>query len=145
MKKFLTLSAIALLGLTACTPSTATRGNYLFAEDIALIRPNISTEIDVLNLLGTPTSKAVFDDSTWYYVGLKTEKVGFMDEKVIERQTVKITFDESKFVKTVSQVENDPIDVPIANRVTPTSGNEMTAIQQILGNIGKFNPPTNDN
>ena len=145
MKKFLALSTIAVLGVAACTPSTATRGNYLFAEDVALIRPNISTQNDVLNILGSPTSKAVFDDNTWYYVGLKTEKKGFLDEKVVQRQTVKVSFDESGFVTSVDQIDNDPIDVPITSRVTPTSGNEVTAMQQILGNIGKFSPPKQGN
>ena len=58
-------------------PINANAGNYLFTEDIAQIQPMTSTQIDVLNLLGTPTAKAVFDEKTWYYVGLKTEKKVF--------------------------------------------------------------------
>jgi outer membrane protein assembly factor BamE (lipoprotein component of BamABCDE complex) len=141
MKSLFTILACFLI-LSACTPSTATRGNYLYAEDIQSIQPMISTEFDVLNILGTPTAKAVFDENTWYYVGLKTEQESFFDEKVTERRIYQVTFDESKFVKSISEVSNDPIDVPIASRVTPTSGNEVTALQQILGNIGKFNPPS---
>ena len=145
MKKLLGLATISIIALSACTPSTQTRGNYLFSDDIARIQPMVSTEIDVLNTLGTPTAKAVFDENTWYYVGLKTEKKGFLDEKVTERQTVKVVFDESKFVKSITNVDGDPMDIPISSRVTPTSGNEVTAIQQILGNIGKFNPPASGN
>jgi outer membrane protein assembly factor BamE (lipoprotein component of BamABCDE complex) len=145
MKKLLGLATISIIALSACTPSTQTRGNYLFSDDIARIQPMVSTEIDVLNTLGTPTAKAVFDENTWYYVGLKTEKKGFLDEKVTERQTVKVVFDESKFVKSITNVDGDPMDIPISSRVTPTSGNEVTAIQQILGNIGKFNPPASSN
>jgi len=145
MKKLLGLATISIIALSACTPSTQTRGNYLFSDDIARIQPMVSTEIDVLNTLGTPTAKAVFDENTWYYVGLKTEKKGFLDEKVTERQTVKVVFDESKFVKSITNVDGDPVDIPISSRVTPTSGNEVTAIQQILGNIGKFNPPASGN
>jgi outer membrane protein assembly factor BamE (lipoprotein component of BamABCDE complex) len=145
MKKFLNLSAVAIITLAACTPHTQTRGNYLFAEDVSQIQPITSTKIDVLNLLGTPTAKAEVDDNTWYYGGLKTEKKGFLDEKVISRQTVKVVFDENQFVQSVTNVDGEPLDVPLASRVTPTSGNEVTAIQQILGNIGKFNPPTSGN
>lgn len=139
MKNILSI-LICAFALIACTPSTTTRGNYLFAEDIQLIQPIVSTEFDVLNTLGTPTAKAVFDENTWYYVGLKTEKESFLDEKVTERQVYQITFDENKFVKSVTEITEDPVDVPVASRVTPTSGNEVTALQQILGNIGKFNP-----
>jgi outer membrane protein assembly factor BamE (lipoprotein component of BamABCDE complex) len=68
-----------------------------------------------------------------------------MDEKVTGRQTVKISFSDTDFVDTIALVENDPVDVPTNNRITPTSGNEVTALQQILGNIGKFNPPEQGN
>ena len=145
MKKILSLSTIALLGVCACTPHTQTRGNFLFSEDVAQIQPMVSNEMDVLNMLGTPTAKAVFDDNIWYYVGLKTEKKSFFDEKVTDRQTVKVVFDENKFVKSITNVNGEPLDIPVSSRVTPTSGNEVTAIQQILGNIGKFNPPAAGN
>lgn len=138
--KRLFATALILLTLTACASTDATRGNYLFEEDIQAIRPNSSTQYDVTNLLGTPTAKAVFDENTWYYVGLKTEKKSFFDEKVVDRQTVKITFDDTNTVTSVEQVAGDALDVPLASRVTPTSGNEVTVLQQILGNVGKFNP-----
>lgn len=141
MKKFLPLVfVLASITTGACTPSTATRGNYLHDEDLTAIQPMVSTDYDVLNILGTPSSKAVFDDKTWYYVGLKTEKESFFDEKVTQRRVVQVTFDDSNFVKSVTELDDEPIDIPIADRVTPTSGNEVTVLQQVLGNIGKFNP-----
>lgn len=140
MKKILQI-CLALSILTACTATETTRGNYLFVEDIQTIQPLVSNENDVLNVLGTPTAKAVFDNNTWYYVGLKTEKESFFDEKVVERQVYKLSFDDTGVVQSIAQVENESVDVPLASRVTPTSGNEVTFIQQVLGNIGKFNPP----
>lgn len=143
MKRLFATALIALV-LGGCTPTEATRGNYLYKEDIASITPYQSTQYDVLNTLGTPTTKAVFDDNTWYYVGLKTEKESFFDEKVTDRQTIKITFDATNTVTSVNYVEGKPVDVPLESRVTPTSGNEVTFLQQVLGNIGKFNPPTDN-
>ena len=127
--------------LVSCTARETTRGNFLYAEDIDSIKPTISTQTDVMRTLGTPTAKAVFDEQTWYYVGLKTEKESFFDEKVVEKQVYKIVFDEQNIVKTVALEESENVDVPVSSRVTPTSGNEVTFIQQVLGNIGKFNPP----
>ncbi|PCI00790.1 MAG: hypothetical protein COB76_02710 [Alphaproteobacteria bacterium] len=140
MKSLFTLFLISSFALCACSPSTATRGNYIFAEDIQSIQPVITTQFEVLNTLGTPTAKAVFDENTWYYVGLKTEKKSFFDEKVTDRQIYQIVFSEDKSVKSITKIEGEPVEVPVASRVTPTSGNEVTALQQILGNIGKFNP-----
>lgn len=136
----LTISITGLTALSACTPNNATRGNYLHAEDIQTIQPMVSTEYDVLNMLGTPTAKAVFDDKTWYYVGLKTEQKSFLDPKVTEKQIYKVSFDESGFVKSIAQVDEEGVDVPLASRVTPTSGHDLTVMQQILGNVGRFTP-----
>ena len=119
-----------------------TRGNYLFAEDVEALQPAISTQFDVMNILGSPTAKAVFEPNTWYYVGLKTEKESFFDEKVVERQVYTLKFDDAGVLQSIVEVNNEAVDVPLASRVTPTSGNEVTFLQQILGNIGKFNPPT---
>lgn len=127
--------------MSACASTNSTRGNFIHAEDIGAITPYITTQFEVLNLLGTPTAKAVFDQNTWYYVGLKTEKKGFFDETITDRQVYKITFDDNDIVQSMVEVENDSVDVPLASRVTPTSGNDVTFLQQMLGNIGKFNPP----
>ncbi len=127
--------------VTACSARETTRGNFLFQEDILTIQPSVTTQNDVLNLLGTPTTRSVFDDNTWYYVGLKTEKESFFDEKIVERQVYKLTFNDLGMVDSVQEVEGESIDVPLAARKTPTSGKELTFMQQMLGNIGKFNPP----
>lgn len=138
MKRFLTIALIGFIA-TACTPTTATRGNYLNAEDVQSLQTGISTQRDVLNILGTPTSSAVFDKATWYYVGLKTEKESFFDEKVTDRQVYKIAFNDTGTIETIELVQGENIDVPLSERVTPTSGNEITFVQQVLGNIGKYN------
>jgi outer membrane protein assembly factor BamE (lipoprotein component of BamABCDE complex) len=140
MKRIIQFCAILCL-LSACGATEKTRGNFLFEEDIRMIQPAISTKNDVLRVLGTPTTQAVFDQNTWYYVGLKTEKESFFDEKVVERQVFKLTFDDLGIVQTIAEVESEAVDVPLTSRVTPTSGNEVTFLQQMLGNIGKFNPP----
>lgn len=140
MKRLLRIFVI-LSVLAGCSATEKTRGNFLFEEDIRMIQPALSSKNDVMRVLGTPTARAVFDQNTWYYVGLKTEKESFFDEKVVERQVYKLTFNDLDMVETIEAVDNEAVDVPLASRVTPTSGNEVTFLQQILGNIGKFNPP----
>ena len=137
----LTISIAGAAALSACTANHATRGNYLHADDVQAIQPMVSTEYDVLNILGTPTTKAVFDDKTWYYVGLKTEQKSFFDPKVMEKQVYKVSFDESGFVSEIAEIDDERIDVPLASRVTPTSGHNLTLMQQMLGNVGRFNAP----
>ena len=42
---------------------------------------------------------------------------------------------------TISPIDANRVDVPRVRRKTPTGGNEVTFMEQLLGNIGKFNRP----
>jgi len=138
MKKMILIAA-SLLVLSACEPVRSTNGVFLTQDDVMAIKPGIATRADVLQALGTPTTSAVFDDTTWYYVGLKTRKDAFFDAKVTDKSVYEVKFDELGTVSSVQQVEGEAIDVPLARRKTPTSGHDLTFAQQLLGNLGRFN------
>lgn len=134
----LTLSCAAM---AACTPTQATRGNIVEDYRMAEIVPGVSTRTSVLQSLGSPTTQAPFDDNVWYYIGQKTEKTGIFDPKVVDKKIVVVAFNNEGIVQTIDKVDADQIDVPHVRRKTPTSGNEMTVMQQLLGNVGRFNTP----
>ena len=139
LKTFLLISS-ALLAVAACTPVQATRGNLVEDFRLAEIKPGVSTQTDVLAIMGSPTTQDPFDPQIWYYLGQKTEKKGILDPKVVEERVVRLTFDKTTgLVAEVMPLDNIRNDIPIAKRVTPTSGNEMTAVQQMMSNLGKFN------
>lgn len=140
MKKTIFLSLVSLM-ITACSPTQATRGNIVEDYRLAEITPGVSTRQNVLTSLGSPTTQAPFDDTIWYYIGQKTEKTGIFDPKVVEEKIVVVAFDEAGIVQTAEVVDAQRIDIPRVREKTPTGGNEVSAVQQILGNIGKFNKP----
>ena len=39
----------------------------------------------------------------------------------------------------LEELDNERLALPLVRRKTPTAGNEMTVVQQFLGNLGKFN------
>lgn len=131
----------ALLTLSACTPTQATRGNIVEDYRIAEVVPGVSTRTSVLQSLGSPTTQAPFDENVWYYIGQKTEKTGIFDPKVVDKKVVVVAFNPDGVVQTIEEVKADQIDVPHVRRKTPTSGNEITVLQQLLGNVGRFNKP----
>lgn len=137
MKKIL-LICLAATALAGCTPTRETNGIFLTADDIAHV-PATATRSDVLQALGTPTTTAVFDDNTWYYVGQKTEKKAFLDAKVTARKVYEVKFAEDGTMLSLKEVENEGIDVPIVRDKTPTTGHDLTVAQQLLGNLGRFN------
>ncbi len=117
----------------------STRGNMV--EDFRMneVTPGISTRTNVLKSLGSPTTTAPFDDNTWYYIGQIMEKKGVFDSKVAQERVVLAQFDDSGILQRLEEIDNKRLDVPTVNRETPTGGNEITALEQILGNVGKFN------
>ncbi len=135
------LLASLLLALTACTPTQATRGNIVEDFRMAEIVPGVSTRTSVLQSMGSPTTVAPFDDNVWYYIGQKTEKTGIFDPKVIDKKIVVVAFNQEGVVEAIDKVDAENIDVPHVRRKTPTSGNEITVMQQLLGNVGRFNKP----
>lgn len=141
MKYFLAIVAVSLVGLSACTPTQATRGNMVDSDRMAEIVPGISTRQNVLQTLGSPTTIAPFDESVWYYIGQKTEQKGVFDPKVVEQKVVVVAFTPEGVVETIQPIDADQINVPIARRKTPTGGNEITVMQQLMGNLGRFNKP----
>lgn len=138
MKKFLFL-ALSLLSLAACTPTQETRGNLVDPDRMAEIVPGISTRQNVLQTLGSPTTVAPFDENVWYYIGQKTEQSGVFDPKVVEQKVVAVAFNPEGIVDVIQPIDASQINVPIARRKTPTGGNEVTILQQLMGNIGRFN------
>jgi len=137
MKKAL-MTALAVLTLTACAPTHNTNGIFLTPDDVAKVSVGAS-RTDVLQALGTPTTTAVFDDNVWYYVGQKTAKTAFFDPKVVERKVYELKFTQDGTVASLQEVDGSAVDVPIVRRKTPTSGHDLTAAQQLLGNLGRFN------
>ena len=97
---FAALLLIAPLTLGACTPTQATRGNIVEDFRMKELTPGVSSRTNVLKSLGSPTTKAPFDDNVWYYIGQKTEKKGIFDPKVVEEKIVVATFnDEGIFTR----------------------------------------------
>ncbi|OFW88722.1 MAG: hypothetical protein A3J37_03340 [Alphaproteobacteria bacterium RIFCSPHIGHO2_12_FULL_45_9] len=138
----LPLILLSFTALAGCTPMTATRGNMLEEYQLKEVLPGIDGKDDVVRKIGSPTTISTFDENTWYYMGQKTKKKGIMDPKVVDEKIVIITFAAADGkVLTVAEQKNGREQIPIVQRTTPVSGNDFTFIQQMLGNVGKFNKP----
>ncbi|MBI4031313.1 MAG: outer membrane protein assembly factor BamE [Proteobacteria bacterium] len=141
MKKshLLTCAAVAALLLPACTPTKAVRGNMVEDFRLTEVQKGVDTESDILRKLGSPTTKAPFDDRIWYYMGQETEKRGILDPEVKKERVVIVAFDDAGTVMDIQDIQGRRNEVPYVRRKTPTTGNEITVMQQLLGNMGKFN------
>ncbi|MGB1077049.1 MAG: outer membrane protein assembly factor BamE [Bdellovibrionales bacterium] len=137
----LLITLLALLGMTACTPVRETHGNFLKNHDIQAVQIGVDTRTEIVQKLGSPTTIAPFDDKVWYYLGQKTVKKGIFDAKVADERVTMVQFNEEGFVVAINDIDQNRLDIPLNDNKTHTGGNEVTAIQQLLGNLGRFNTP----
>jgi len=140
--KRLVLSASLMLFaavLAGCESQVDVRGNLPDPEAVNLIKPGQSTRAQVETNLGTPSTIATFDKETWYYIGGRVKSVSFFRPELLERKVVVVRFNERGVVEDLRQLDaDDGKDVAVVQRETPTKGRELTLLQQLIGNIGRF-------
>ena len=130
---------LLLSALGGCAEEVDVRGNLPDAKTIASIKPGQSTRAQVESTLGTPSSVATFDKETWYYIGGRVKTVSFFKPELLERRVIAVRFDKSGVVDDVRQLDAaDGKKVALVQRETPTKGKELTILQQLIGNIGRF-------
>ena len=134
------LPVLAAAALAGCAPTIDDRGNLPEPAKIATIHPGVTTRDQVQKLLGTPSSTGVFDNGSWYYISRKTKQVAFLDPDVLDQQVYVINFDNNGLVKNVEHKGlKDGRTIEPAPGATPAPGRELTFLEQVLGNIGRFN------
>lgn len=132
-------AGVVAVGLSACESRMDIRGNLLDPERVVEITPGEQTRDEVVAILGSPSSITPFGDDTWYYISQRTETFAFFVPKVTERQIIVVSFDKDGKVAKVDTLglEQGRTIVPI-DRKTLTHGNEMTVLEQLVGNLGRF-------
>jgi len=136
------LGATLLVAVAACTPRLSNHGAIFSDEEAARIEPGRQTQAEVEQILGSPSVTATFRraDDTWYYIASEFEAYGFFEKELIRRRVLAINFDESLRVREVDRFEmEDGKEVAMVQRETPTKGKELSLLQQLFGNLGRFN------
>jgi outer membrane protein assembly factor BamE (lipoprotein component of BamABCDE complex) len=133
-------AAALLLAAAGCSPTVSNHGYRPNAEVVAQIKPGVTSKEEVQRLLGSPSSLSTFSDQSWYYVTQRTEQLTFYQEKVAAQDVLRIDFDANGLVADVNKRGLDVArNVVPASETTKTGGNELTLLQQFVGNIGRFN------
>lgn len=138
LRLFLTATALTIM-VSACAPIIISRGNLPAPELLSTIQPGSHTRNQIADILGSPSSVATFDDEVWYYISSQTETFAFYEPILIDQQVIAISFDEAGKVKEVRRYGlDDARAIEPVDRTTPTGGREITVLEQLFGNIGKF-------
>lgn len=135
----LILSMALVVLATGCARVIDQRGSLPDPDDVLAIQPGVQTKDEVAALLGTPSTVGTFDDRNWYYISKRTKTVAFFSPSVQDQQILVIKFDDGDVVEAVDLFGlDDAVAVDPESRETPTYGQRLTLLQQLLGNIGRF-------
>jgi outer membrane protein assembly factor BamE (lipoprotein component of BamABCDE complex) len=137
------LAVIAMLGLvlavSACSPRAHTRGNLPDPKKVSQLKAGDISREEVIEFLGSPSSRASFGDEVWFYISEQTETFAWFEPEIKNRQVLALHFDKDG---TLNKIEVSGLDqansvIPI-DRKTPTHGNKMTVLEQLVGNFRRF-------
>ena len=135
----LRLLPLLALVLIACEPRLDTHGFMPNSELVSQIQTGEQDKFEVVEVLGSPSSMATFDDDIWYYITQQSRTFAFFKPEIIDQQVLVVRFDEADVVSEINRYTiEDGLIVDPVTRETPTAGKELSILQQLFGNIGRF-------
>jgi outer membrane protein assembly factor BamE (lipoprotein component of BamABCDE complex) len=133
-------SSIKVSDLNVFRPPETLHGNRVDAYRLEELVPGTSTQADVTALIGSPTIKATFDPNTWLYLSEVT-KVRIAQTPGVDNQAVvALSFDDRGMLRDIKKLDTaDALPVTVVAGATVSPGTSASFMQQLFGNIGRFN------
>jgi len=125
--------------LSACAPRIQTRGNLPDQDRVDELKAGDISKNEVAEILGSPSTTGSFGNEAWFYISERTETLAWFEPKIMERKVLVLEFDKEGVLAEKYTVGLDAANKVIPNdRQTPTHGNKMTVIEQLVGNFRRF-------
>ncbi len=117
------------------------RGNRIEPDSLKELTLGTSTKADVTAVIGSPTAHDTFDENVWLYISEVTQDRIGNTQAELDQNVVVLRFDNKGLLKSIDKLaKSDALPVTVVARTTPSPGTEASFLQQLLGNIGRFNP-----
>lgn len=145
MKKTYTIicrvvTVLLITNTVACAPLIGTHGNLVDLQTVKKIQPDLQSKTDVVTLLGEPSTTSTFDPNIWFYIGQRTETIAFFKPEITEQRVLALSFDpQNKVEAVVLRGLSDYRDIEPVSKSTPSAGKKLTFLEQLVGNVGRFN------
>ena len=133
------VTSMVMSGLLACAPVIDNRG-YVFDESLLpQLVVGTTSEADIITIMGSPSTVSTLNGGAYYYISSRFITEAYRAPRETERRVLAIFLDEDKKIRDLGfyTLEDGKI-VTIVERTTETQGRELTFLQQIFGNLGRF-------
>jgi outer membrane protein assembly factor BamE (lipoprotein component of BamABCDE complex) len=133
--------ALLSLALAGCQGEVIARGYQLDERALEQIKVGSSAE-QVLLVLGTPSTTSTVGGQTYYYISQRlTRRAEFLGERVADQRVLAVHLDKNKKVERIANYGlKDGVVFDFISRTTPTAGEELSFVRQILRGATQFNP-----
>jgi outer membrane protein assembly factor BamE (lipoprotein component of BamABCDE complex) len=134
--------ALSTLALGGCENTVYQRGFAATPGSVEKLEVGAQSREDVVRLIGSPSAVATFNPNIWYYISQTQEYWAYTKPKISSQNVIQVTFSESGRIEAIKNFDlKDAQDIQMVQRITPTSGKELTILEQVLGNVGRFTGP----
>src|SRR4051812_49152156 len=137
------IGALALpLAVAGCESIVDQRGFAATPGSLEKLEIATQSREDVVRLIGSPSAVGTFNPNVWYYISQKQEYYAFFKPTMVEQNVMQLNFNEAGRLTAIKKYElADSRDIAMVSRITPTAGKEITVLEQIMGNVGRFSGP----
>ena len=136
MKKILLI--LLLMSLASCSAHIEKRG-YIFNDKSQEVLNEGMQKIDVLSVMGSPSTTSSSNGDKFYYISNKFYKYAFFTPREIERTIVVIGFDKNEIITSIEEYAlRDGKVINYNSEKTVPGGTEATILQDLLDSTGRY-------
>ena len=140
LSKISFLMLFSALLISGCVKNNYVNGYNFDEAAIAKLVDDKSGKSRVRTILGSPSSVSNFGEETWYYIRREYENTAFFPKKLTSQDVIAVRFDSADRVVSIKQYnEQNARQIAVTDDQTSTEGHDLNIIEQLLGNLGRFN------
>ncbi|MGI1661838.1 outer membrane protein assembly factor BamE [Palleronia sp. KMU-117] len=134
-------AGLVVLSLSGCAQRYRTHGYAPTQAELDSIEVGLDTRDTVRVIIGDPVVTGVVADQAWFYVKSEFLDYAWRAPQETGRTVVGILFDERGRVANIETygIEDGQV-VALSRRVSDSGTTGVGLLQQIIGNVGNFNP-----
>lgn len=122
--------------VSGCAQDIRKTGYYPLEQELAQVQVGASTRADVIAALGAPSVDAG-DNGPIYYIGQRTQYIGPLSPRLVDRQVIAISFGANGRVTEIETLSaEDGAEIAVSGRITEPMGEGLSLWRQLFGNIG---------
>ena len=126
------------MSVASCSTHIEKRG-YIFDDRSKEVLTEGMKKIDVLSLMGSPSTTSSSNGEKFYYISNKFYKYSILTPREIERTIVVIRFDKNEIISSIEEYAlKDGKVIDYKSEKTIPGGTEATIIQDLLDATGRY-------